>query len=265
MITRDIFESVCPSAVMPTDELFNRISDYVAQGEEYARHIMGPLWDAADPSLDTVKNRVVCLHAYDMALPHLDIVLTETGFGVVNNQNVVPASADRVNRLRQQVRDSRDDAVDDLLDGCRGQSGWDAWATSIGAFTSLVWNAHEQLPVMGLVDAHRTKLVELRPQIHAAEEILKQRISEALHAELCDALMDNDATTAQTVVVNKALLFIGAYVTGDRTARWHMSKLVEFLEKHLTDFQTYESSSAHAANAFIPYENKKDDTTYFFG
>lgn len=255
-----------PSAVMPTDELFERISDYVAQGEEYARHIMGPLWGAADPSLDTVKNRVVCLHAYDLALPHLDIVLTETGFGVVNNQNVAPASADRVNRLRQRVRDSRDDAVDDLLDGCRCQSGWAAWATTIGVFDSLVWNAHEQMPVMGIVDAHRTRLVELRPKISAAEEILKQRISDALHAELCEAIMDNDATTVQHIVINKALIFIGAHLSGDfRVAGFHLDKLVAFLEQHLDDFDTYASSSAHEANTFTHYENKKDDPCYFFG
>ena len=266
MITRATFETCAPSAVMPTDELFNRISDYIAQGEAYAQHIMGPLWSTSDTYIVTVKNRVICLQAYDLALPHLDIVLTETGFGVVNNQNVAPASADRVNRLRQQVRDSRDDAVDDLLGICRGQSGWAAWATTIGVFDSLVWNAHEQMPVMGIVDAHRTRLVELRPKISAAEEILKQRISDALHAELCEAIMDNDATTVQHIVINKALIFIGAHLSGDfRVAGFHLDKLVEFLDQHLEDFSTYANSSAYEANTFTPYENQKDDPCYFFG
>ena len=268
MITRDIFESVCPSAVMPDETLFNRIQDYIAAAEDVVARIMGDQWPNYEDNaaLALPAHRAICLHAYNEALPHLDIVLTETGLGVVSNQNVAPASSDRVNRLRKQIQDSRDDAMDDLIEALRGVEAWRPSDPAAHLFSSLVWNARLQLPIMGITEAHRTKLTELQPKIIAAEEILKHRISGVLHIELCNIQLGNAASAEQNTVINKSLFFIGAYLAGDRAmARFHMAKLVEYLEQHLTDFPTYEASTAHQANTFTPYENKKDDTTYFFG
>jgi len=268
MITREIFESVCPSAVMPDETLFNRIQDYITAAEEVVARIMGDQWANYEDNaaLALPAHRVICLHAYLEALPHLDIVLTETGLGVVSNQNVAPASSDRVNRLRKQIQDSRDDAVDDLIDALRGVEAWRPSAPAAHLFSSLVWNARLQLPIMGITEAHRTKLTELRPKIYAAEELLRHHISKALFIELCNAQLANSASAEQNTVINKSLLFIGAYLAGDTAMdRFHMAKLVEYLEQHLTDFPTYEASTAHQANTFTPYANKKDDTTYFFG
>ena len=256
MITRDIFESVCPSAVMPDETLFNRIQDYIAAAENVVARIMGDQW----PNYE--DNAALALSAH-----HLDIVLTETGLGVVSNQNVAPASSDRVNRLRKQIQDSRDDAMDDLIDALRGVLEWRQ--DSIAAdrlFSTLVWNARLQLPIMGITEAHRTKLTELRPKINEAEELLQHHVSKDFYIELCSAQLDNDASAEQNTAINKSLFFIGAYLAGDRAmAHFHMAKLVEYLEQHLTDFPTYEASTAHQANTFTPYENKKNDTTYFFG
>ena len=268
MITRDIFESVCPSAVMPDETVFNRIQTYIVDGEQAVSRLMGDHWaDYEDnAALALPAHRVICLHAYLEALPHLDVVLTETGLGVVSNQNVAPASSDRVNRLRKQIQDSRDDAVDDLIDALRGVEAWRPSRMARQLFGSLVWNARLQLPVMGVTEAHRTKMTELRPKIDAAEELLRHHVSTALFVELCNVQLDNAASAEQNTVINKSLFFIGAYLAGDMAmARFHMAKLVEFLEQHLTGFPAYEASTAHQANTFTPYENKKDDTTYFFG
>ena len=119
---------------------------------------------------------------------------------------------------------------------------------------------------MGVSDAHRTKLTELAPKINAAEELLRHHISGELFYELCSIQLNNTATAEQNTVINKSLFFIGAYLSSDMPmARFHLAKLVEYLEQHLDVFDTYAQSTAHQANTFTPYENKKDDTTYFFG
>ena len=43
--------------------------------------------------------KLVAYHAYMSAVPSLDLVLTSNGFGIVSNQNVVPASRERVDAL----------------------------------------------------------------------------------------------------------------------------------------------------------------------
>jgi hypothetical protein len=253
---------------MPDDALFDRLDDYVEQGTQLVARILGDLYDTLDESttIGRLCQRVACLAAYEASIPHLDLVLTDNGFGVVSNQNVAPASMDRVRRLQQRVKDSRDDAIDDLIDELRGNADWSSSTEAIALFASLVWNARHQLPMMGFPDGHRTQLTELRPKINAAEEVLRQKMSDSLFNELCSALRLREVAGLQGSVISKALFFIGAHIAGDsRAARFHLAKLVEFLEAHLTEFPTYTASTAHQANAFTPYENKKDDTTYFFG
>lgn len=267
-ITRTIFERYCPSAIMPDDALFDRLDAYVEQGTQLVARILGGLYDTLDESTTVGRlcQFVACLAAYEAAIPQLDLVLTDNGFGVVSNQNVAPASMDRVRRLQQRVKDCRDDAIDDLIDELRGNEDWSSSTAAIALFGSLVWNARHQLPVMGFPDGHRSQMKELRPKITAAEELLRQKMSASLFYELCSALRLRKVAGLQGTVIHKSLFFIGAHLAGDTAmARFHLAKLVEYLEQHLTDFPAYESSTAHQANTFTPYENKKDDTTYFFG
>ena len=55
--------------------------------------------------------RIVVAHALMHAIPSLDLVLTPNGFGIVSNQNIAPASRERVERLIASVEQQRDDAI----------------------------------------------------------------------------------------------------------------------------------------------------------
>ena len=59
--------------------------------------------------------KVVVNHALLAAIPTLDLVLTPNGFGIVSNQNVAPASKDRVDRLLASLERERDNAIELLL------------------------------------------------------------------------------------------------------------------------------------------------------
>lgn len=267
-ITREIFERYCPSAIMPNEVLFDRLDAFIEDGEKVVARILGPAYDTLDEMTPVGRlcQRVVCLEAYDVAIPHLDLVLTENGFGVVSNQNVAPASMDRVKRLHQQVKDNRDDAVDDLIDALRDNDDWNSTGEALSFFSSLVWNAHRHLPMLGYMDSHRSMMTTLRPKINAAEEILKQKMSASFFYELCSAIRLHEETSLQKQLAHKARIFIGAHVRGEMPLqRLHLAKLVEFLEGNLDEFATYAASSAHEANTFTVYENKKDDPCYFFG
>ncbi|MBQ7691246.1 MAG: hypothetical protein IJT30_08690 [Muribaculaceae bacterium] len=268
-MTREEFEYHVPSAVMPDDTLFERIAAHLADGEASVQSLLGRgLYDqrSQDLTLLNLCNRVVCLEAYNNAIPHLDLVLTENGFGVVSNQNVAPASSERVNRLREQVKQSLDDAIDDLLDYLRGNPLWVSTDTATAVFRSLVWNGRQQLVYFAVLNGHRSTLDELRPKIAAAEERIKHCISHEFFNELCDALRLRTATTEQNTAIHKILMTIGADVTEDKAmAHFHVKKLVEWLDGNIRTFPTYANSTAYAANTFEPYKNEKDDPCFFFG
>lgn len=268
-MTREEFEYYVPSAVMPDDVLFERIAEQLAEGEAAVKSLLGgELYDAreGDRTLLHLCNRMACLTAYKLAIPHLDLVLTDNGFGVVSNQNVAPASADRVNRLIQQVQWSLDDTIDELLDLLRGNERWVDTYTARGVFRSLVWNGRRQLVYFGVPNGHRSTLDELRPKISAAEAKVKHCISPEFFDELCDAVRMRTATAEQNAAIHKILMTVGADVSGDSSsAHFHVKQLVAWLDGNIRTFPTYANSTAYAANNFEPYKNEKDDPCYFFG
>lgn len=268
-MTRDQFEYYVPSAVMPDDTLFERIASHIDEGEADVKSLLGAdLYEQRDQDLTLLNlcNRMACLAAYKTAIPHLDLALTENGFGVVSNQNQAPASSERVNRLRQQVQFSLDDSIDDLLDYLRGNELWVNTYTATAVFRSLAWNGRQQLVYFAMPNGHRSSLDELRPKISAAEEKVKHCISPEFYDELCDAVRLRTATAEQNTAIHKILMTIGADVTDDKAmAHFHVKKLVEWLDGNIRTFSTYANSTAYAANTFEPYKNEKDDPCYFFG
>ena len=72
------------------------------------------LLDDGAPIKVTVERAVVC-EAMRTVIPSLDIVLTPNGFGVVSNQNIAPASKERVERLIASLTQQRDELLDSLL------------------------------------------------------------------------------------------------------------------------------------------------------
>ena len=269
MITQEQFERYIPSAVMPDSTVFDRIAEYLGEGETEVKSLLGStLYDSRedDQELLALCNRMACLFAYKTVIPQLDLVLTENGFGVVSNQNVAPASMQRVNTLRQQVQQSLEDTIDDLLDYLRGNADWVNTYAATETFRSIVWNAHKQMFYFGQPNAHRSQMDELRPKISSAETKLKHCISDEFFDELCTAVKMRTATDMQNTCIHYIMMVIGADATDDyKMARFHVGRLVDFLDRNISTFTTYANSTAYAANTFEPYRNEKEDPCYFFG
>ena len=63
----------------------------------------------------TLIKQLVVLHAFLIAIPNLDLVLTPNGFGIVSNSNIAPASKERVERLMAAVEKQRDNVLEQYL------------------------------------------------------------------------------------------------------------------------------------------------------
>ena len=103
--------------------LYDKISPYLSKAQAWlAKHFTGTdilaaieTAEPADP-LRELCAHIVAVDAFRRAIPSLDLILTPNGFGIVSNQNVVPASADRVKRLIDSLLTNRDSLVNTLLD-----------------------------------------------------------------------------------------------------------------------------------------------------
>lgn len=275
LIEKDYFESVVLSATEATGNVFESLQGAITDAHSEACDLLGAtLYNrlSADMEVDhpacllaqRVKKWVV-LRAYEMAIPHLDLVLTPTGFGIVSNQNTAPASADRVNRLLQVVTDAKEDAFDDLLDALRGQEDWHDSPVAVMYFSSLLWNAR-QLARYGFSHPHRSHLREARAKITNAELRLKEAISPEFFQELCDSVRHNTTSPQQMSAITYCLNVIGCELDNSpRESLRHCRQLVKFLDANIKDFHTYANSTAYEANNFKQYENAVNDSCYFFG
>lgn len=198
-IDYETFKAVCPSGTQPDDALFRSLSDAVAAASRTVMELAGPAFSEitsvlsdesgeADPCRTAYMSavRYICNRAYADTVPHLDLVLTSTGFGVVSNANVAPASRDRVDRLLGRLEAAASDAMDDLILSLRYFDSWRETHQADECISSLFWLARH-LRRIGLHGATRADLDRVRPKISQAEAELAALISPEMLAAVIDS------------------------------------------------------------------------------
>lgn len=73
-----------------------------------------------------VAMQYIVVTAFADAVPSLDLVVTPTGFGVVNTETIAPASKERVERLIDHLQQRSGVLLNDLLSRVRTYSEWRA-------------------------------------------------------------------------------------------------------------------------------------------
>lgn len=268
-LTKEEFNALLPEAVDPDGRLYEKTSEYIHKAELEVRKLIGPELDDTvgslpDIALHEIKSLVASRALYE-ALPHLDLVLTPTGFGVVSNQQVAPASAERVDRLRSALLTQVYDATDRLLDSLRGNEKWCNTPGARSYFRFVIWRG-SQMTAFGIEQPTRGDMVKRRPIIHSASMRLAGKVSHAQLAEWCAGIRCRSLSDNALAAVDMAVEAIAAYAGSDRYAFSRAAAdLVDFMEAHIDDFPAYKSSSAYSARHASRYENKADDPCYFFG
>lgn len=86
--------------------------------------------EPADARLLRLCQRVIAQQAFLSAIPDLDLVLTDAGFAVMNNEHLVMASKDRVQSLVDNTARKLDDSKDALVTYLLRTSAYDGWRGS---------------------------------------------------------------------------------------------------------------------------------------
>lgn len=127
-ISKDDFEQSILAATSSHSEVFESVEKHFE--ESYLRLSRQILGEVGEESLETSEElreaviKVVCLDAFLSVVRHLDLVLTPTGFGVVANNEVSPASSSRVEALIEQCRVALIVAQDTVMALLTDIPGW---------------------------------------------------------------------------------------------------------------------------------------------
>lgn len=267
-IQKNEFEKIVTAAASPTSGIFDSMPVYFARAEQVAteQYLGRETVEKASPELLGALKKFICLYGFLLAIPSLDLVLTETGFGVVSNQNVAPASVDRVRNLTESLMTASGHAIEQCVELCRGT----AWADTIQAkrFISRLIYCSDQLPLIAIHPATRAKLVEMTGKFSIIERSISMLISEELRQRLLQGLRRNDLDEQEQVLMVYLTEYYASYLTymemKQPISNWLKVPVLRFLDENLEHFEIYKNSLTYKARMSNPYENRHDDTCYFF-
>lgn len=240
-------------AVRPMMEHYLSVAkDQMAVPEDYANQ---PLLEA-----------YVYKSAAAESVPSLDLILTDSGFAVVSNQNLAPASRERVaallNSLRRQASDARDLL---LLDLCK--TNWVSSQQCTLLRSTLLWCpmlARRYGIAINENDPQNDFLLHLQA-IEQASEMATNIIGQPLMDFLIAHQDEYSEKPAYVLVRESTRKYMSAVVQQNRRAaesqRQYILKKIEILADELPEYK--ESSTYRAAQA-KNYENKPEDPTFFF-
>lgn len=268
-IDKDTFERVVSAATSSDVHVFESMADALTvSGDKIQVRVLGHKleFDTFPEKVQQNIIRYICLDAFDTAIPQLDLVLTPTGFGIVNNQNLSPASRERVESLHILVHNEADNALDRVITGLLGHKEWMVTANARMLVNSLFFTSDQLRDYAGKKDAFRSDLYGMRPLISEAEELIFREISSEYLVHLIKGIREAALSDDEILLVHELRQAIGFYINKQLSAfRLKLADVVNVLDADADKYPVYANSVAYKVKHFEHYKNEKDDTCYFWG
>ena len=219
---------------------------------------------SADDPLRILSAKLIVTEALRRAIPSLDVVLTPNGFGVVSNQNIAPASKERVDRLIGSLADYRDECIANLLPALVGATQW--LTSSQAAFFG-----ETMFPDLAITDQVKgtgskwERYLALRPKILDIEASLAEEFfSPELMVRLRNEVLRKTHTADLARVINAIRGQVVDLLNGGSIKMRDMIDVVNHIRRYPNLFPEWHASET--AKLFAPpiFKNKKESRGYFF-
>ena len=218
----------------------------------------------ADNPIRIITAKLVASEALRRAIPSLDLVLTPNGFGVVSNQNIAPASKERVDRLIGSLADYRDECIANLLPALVGASQWltSSQASFFGETLFPDLAITEQVKGSG---SKWEQYLALRPKILDIEASLAEEFfSPELVARLRKEVLRRTHTADLARVINAIRGQVVDLLNGGSIRMRDMIDVVNHIRCFPDLFPEWHASETAKLYAPPIFKNKKEARGYFF-
>ena len=210
--------------------------------------------------------KLVACQAYMTAIPSLDLVLTPNGFGIVSNQNIVPASRERVDALMNSLESQRDSAIEALILRLSSRTDWQQSAQGkyFGAtmFPLLnlcrrlairehIWDSYQQLHDR-LIKIENvladTYFSQEQMQVFRSQVIVQYSTSKPIEEQIIRSLQAYELQLLTDIQVHPQCYY----------------DLVTIIRERPDDFPAWHASPV--ADLYTPkiFQNKKNSSAYWF-
>ncbi len=274
--TIDQFRSAVPTVGVDTE--FKDLQPYCNSAELWLKNnVIGTelytfvegLEEPADSdlSLQQLCINVIGNHAYWDAVPFLDVVHTNAGFGVISANNKVPASKERIERLREQCLVRRDNEVENLIlfleQNTTYHENWKG-APVYSVLTDCLIRTADELKRFSQWDGTRKNFLLLKPKmVSLTVSKLEPVFSKNLIEALIESQRENDLSDDELKVAEMLKYSLGCMIGDDKhTAMKLAGDALRFIDENIESFSAYTESKEYAARIAENYVNEKDSPIF---
>ena len=268
-ITKEDFEHHVPVAQSNNDGIFEACASFIeSEGIDFCENVLGELGMEAIETTNGLRSSAVgaiCNRGFVLAIRQLDVVLTNTGFGVVSTQDLTPASQSRVQAVEDNVRLNILRTTCNSIKYLRRVVGWGDTEAAQLCIPHICWSYHEMLLRAGM-EAKYSLWISVQPAITEALKVITDNIS----IEMMSVLLDAERMALSLTVFNRTLKdtimrAVAFKMCGNEEAfKAGVKDIVRLLEDNIDNFPEYRDSSTYEARHYKGYENRQDSKVYYF-
>ena len=259
--------------------LIDKLSPFLSATEKWLSDVFTshPVFDticqlAEENALRVATTQAVVYEAFRRAVPHLDIILTPNGFGIVSNTNIAPASKERINRLLDALLDNRDAALSQVLSLLPAESGWLGTKQAQFFAATMFPNMEVTLRLPKPSEGRWKLYLTLREKTIGIEQFFA---AQYLSVELMDVLRSEEQSGQYRSMLHQKICRIlqAAEIrclnSTDPTAWMHFEhnalfELVNTIRDNPEEFPEWHSSATAELYAPPIFENKKESKGFWF-
>lgn len=269
-ISKDDFEQSILAATSSHSEVFESVEKHFEESYlRLSRQILGEVGEEALETSDELREAViktVCLDAFLSVVRHLDLVLTPTGFGVVANNEVSPASSSRVEALIEQCRVALIVAQDRVMSHLTVVSGWGSTLQAKQGIQTVLWSMEGYCYLTRQTSMTSKDWMAKLAAIQEADATLRKLVSD----EQMDDIMclargvreGNEFEGSVRLMLSRCLIMLA----NDMLSAYsnERARLLRYFDANLDKFPLYANSSAYKANHFKEFQNEKSKPAFVF-
>ena len=272
-ITKSDFEQALPVGAAANDSVYESVKPAIERQLSFSKDVllgvagMQRMEDLGEgSSLVNWFKQLVCLSAFLSMLRQLDLVLTPTGFCVVSNDNLAPASKQRVDALEGQLRTQYWKTLAMTLNGLRSEN----WGATDQArhFINHLYDEYTYF-----FDTHKgsssTDWLAYKQQIEDAEEMLRTKMGDRQMDDILDAFRRNDPNRLEpyremmSLIVKFTDTCASCLPALKQPVYRRLMRILDSDDNKET-FKLYRESIAYKVRHYEPYQNSKDSAGYVF-
>ena len=266
-ISKDDFEQSILAATSSHSEVFESVRPHFYEAyNNIQKRFLGYVGEEAletNERLSAAVVKAVCLTAFLGNVRHLDLVLTPTGFGVVANNEVSPASSARVEALIEQCMVACLKAEGEMITWLSATEGWGESLQAKMSMPLLVFSI-EQYAFQVKQELSSKQWKDKLSALYDADGVMRRVISDEQMDDLLEMERGAKDNTAVEIIfkVRRCMIFLAeGLLTAYSNER---ARLLRYFDANLDKFPLYANSSAYKANHFKEFQNEKSKPAFVF-